>query len=110
MHNYKQHISLRITTIIIVACLLLPTGIKISHVLSDHDHEVCIGKNQSHFHEIDMDCEFYKFNLSNNFYLKVVDYSIDFKIKTQTVNVKNYVYLKDHQHPSTYLRGPPYLM
>jgi hypothetical protein len=110
VYNYKLHITLRITTIIIVACLLLPTGIKISHVFSHHEHEVCIGENQSHFHEIDMDCEFYKFNLNNNFYFKVVDYSIDFKIKTQTVNVKNYVYLKDHQYLSTYLRGPPYLM
>ena len=110
MYNYKQHIISRITTIIIVACLLLPTGVKIAHVFSNHDHKVCIGENQSHFHEIDMDCEFYKFNLSNNFYFKVDDYSIDFKIKTHTTNVTKYVYSKDHQHPSTYLRGPPCLM
>ena len=110
MYNYKQHITFRITTIIIVACLLLPIGVKVAHVFSHHEHEVCIGENQSHFHEIDMDCEFYKFNLNSNFYVYVNTFEINFEIKTQTVNVKNYLYSKDHQHPSTYLRGPPCLM
>ena len=110
MYNYKQHIISRITTIIIVACLLLPTGVKIAHVFSNHDHKVCIGENQSHFHEIDMDCEFYKFNLNSNLYVHINTFEINFEIKTQTVNVKNYLYSKDHQHPSTYLRGPPCLM
>ena len=94
----------------IVACLLLPTGIKLSHVLSDHEHEVCIGKDQTHIHEIDMDCEFYKFNLTNNFYFKVEDYHLDFTVKMQTINVKKYIYSKDHPQLTTYLRGPPYLM
>ena len=110
MYNYKQHIISRITTIIIVACLLLPIGVKSAHVFSHHEHEVCIDENQPHFHEIDMDCEFYKFNLNSNLYVHVHTFEINFEIKTQTVNVKNYLYSKDHQHPSTYLRGPPCLM
>ena len=110
MYNYKQHIAFRITTLFIVVCLVLPSVVKFSHIFAHHEHEVCLGENQSHLHEIDMDCEFYKFNLSNSFYFKTEDYKINFNVPSQILNTKYHTYLRSHQQLSTYLRGPPILM
>ena len=110
MNNYKQHIAFRIATIIIVLCLVLPSVVKFSHTFSDHEHEICLGENQSHFHEIDMDCEFYKFNLSNSFFVKIDDFKFNFIVPSQLLNTKYHTYLISHQQLHTYLRGPPSLM
>lgn len=110
MNSYKQHTVFRIATLLIVVCLILPSVVKFSHVFADHEHEICLGENQSHLHEFDMDCEFYKFNLSHIFYFETDDFKIDFNVPTQLLNTKYHTYLKSHQQLSTYLRGPPYLM
>lgn len=110
MNNYKQHITFRVATLFIVVCLVLPSVVKFTHIFAHHEHEVCLGENQSHLHELDMDCEFYKFNLSHNFYFEIDDFKIDFIIPSQTLNTKYHAYLKSHQQLPTYLRGPPYLM
>jgi hypothetical protein len=109
VNNYKHHIAYRITTLFVVACLVLPTVVKFSHVLSHHEHEVCLGENQSHFHEIDMDCEFFKFKLSNSYYFLIETFSINENFVSNKVQTKYHTYLKSHQQLSTYLRGPPCL-
>lgn len=111
MKNHKQHIAFRITTFLIVACLILPSVVKFSHIFAHHKHEVCLGENQSHLHELDLDCEFYKFNLSNSFYFNIEeDFNLSMNLPSQLLNTEYNSFLKSHQQLSTYLRGPPYLM
>lgn len=109
MNNYKHHIAYRLATLFVLVCLILPTVVKFSHVLSHHEHEVCLGENQSHFHEIDMDCEFFKFKLSNSYYFVLETYEFNENIVSNKLQTKYHTYLKSHQQLSTYLRGPPCL-
>lgn len=109
MNTYKHYITYRIATFFVVACLVLPTIVKFSHVFSHHEHEVCLGENQSHFHEIDMDCAFFKFKLSSSYYFVIETFSINEKVIFNKVKTKYHTYLKSHQQLSTYLRGPPSL-
>jgi len=111
VNNYKQHIAFRIATLLTVVCLVLPSVVKFSHLFTHHEHEVCIGKNQSHLHELDLDCEFYKFNLSNSFYVKSEEYfKLTINLPSLLLNTEYHSFLKSHQQLTTYLRGPPYLM
>lgn len=107
MHNYKQHIAYRLATLFVVACLVLPTAVKFSHVFSHHEHEVCLGENQSHFHEIDTDCEFFKFKLSNSYYFVIEAYALHNPHVSNKLQINYHTYLKSHQQLTTYLRGPP---
>ncbi len=88
---------------------MLPTLVKFSHIFAHHEHEICLGKNQSHLHEIDTDCEFYKFSLGNSFYIKTNDFKLNFIVPSQVLNTEYHTYLKSHQQLSIYLRGPPNL-
>ncbi len=109
MQDYKQHIIFKIITISVVACLLLPTALKICHAFTKHEHVICKGENKSHLHEIDTDCECFKFNLSASLHINIDNHKTDYKVERHLVNVKHYIYSKSHQHPSAYLRGPPCL-
>jgi len=108
--DFKQHIIFRIATLFVIACLLTPIVVKSAHIFSDHEHEVCVGKNQSHFHEIDMDCEFFKYKINHNLYFTFINYELKIDFKSQTTETEYYAYLKGHQQLTSFLRGPPSLL
>ncbi|WP_431134365.1 hypothetical protein [Psychroserpens mesophilus] len=107
MNTYKQHIAFRIATLAIVICLVLPTVVKFSHIFAHHKHEVCLGENQSHLHEIDVDCEFYKFNLNHQTTLTSFEFSPLEVAKNQQVITSRYFFLSTFQRLHFSLRGPP---
>ena len=109
--NLKTFIAsiFKVLAIVLTLAVLLPSAIKLSHAFNHHQHEVCENddKGNTHFHEIDLDCEFYKFKLNTNYF--------DFVNSDDTVILKDYskvesslyVYLRSHQQEISYLRGPP---
>jgi len=106
----EQHISKRLVTLLLAFVLFLPSVVKLSHALNhNHEHEICIEKNQTHFHNIDFDCEFYKFKLSSSLYLSIERFSIFEDVISNQLNVTYHTYIKSHQQLSFYLRGPPSL-
>lgn len=108
--NNRHTLGYRVAVLAITACLLLPLAVKFSHLFSHHDHEVCLGENQSHLHEIDMDCEFFKFKINHTFYYAFEEFAI-LAIELNIEPPKAYQkYLKSHQQLQSYLRGPPLLV
>ncbi|WP_033958177.1 hypothetical protein [Psychroserpens jangbogonensis] len=108
MNNYKQHIAFRIATVFIVLCLVLPSVVKFSHTFSDHEHEVCLGENQSHFHEIDSDCDFYKFKINHQTTFSVLKF-IPIQVNdNREVIASKYLFLSSFQKLHFSLRGPPF--
>lgn len=77
------------------------------HLFEKHQHEVCYGETDSHFHTLDIDCEFYKFKLNIPFTIpEKVDVIIAY---TEILNVstKDYSFLSTYQRLHFSLRGPP---
>lgn len=110
MHNIKQHIIFRLFAILIVALLFTPTAVKFAHTFEHHEHVVCIGDDSTHIHQVDLDCEFQKFNLNNHFltstnYEGLLESSFFHKLPPLT-----YKFLNNHQPLSFSLRGPPVLV
>ena len=85
MQNFKQQVIFKGATLILVLALLTPSVVKAMHVFNNHQHEICYGENQKHLHKSDLDCEFYKFKISNPYVFSAFAYSILFKKNNQRI-------------------------
>lgn len=110
MQKLKAHIGFKISLAILIAALLVPSFVKLAHAFETHKHEVCKTPQKSHYHELDLDCEFYKFKLSHTFNFEPETYS--FGVVHQIAHVENYYksFYKNSEHQNTSLRGPPQLI
>lgn len=112
MQTIKEHIAFRIITITIVIAIITPSIVKFSHIFTHHQHkhEICKGERTTHLHELDLDCEFYKFQLNKN-YASLLKYDNFFcKLPHYKAPILTYKFLNNHQPLSFSLRGPPSLV
>jgi len=107
MSKYKKSIIFKSLIVTLVITLLVPSFVKLAHAFENHEHEICITPQKEHFHEYDIDCEFYKFKTNPQVAISF-DYaeSIDIKTNTSPV-VSQYQFISDYQRLSFSLRGPP---
>jgi len=110
MISKTTHISTRCIIILIATLLLLPSAVKFTHALSHHEHEVCLEKGQTHFHKVDIDCDFYKFKLNKSFYFKIDVPQVQKSLNVNVLILPYYSFLKSHQQLTSQLRGPPFLV
>lgn len=110
MQDIKEHIIFKTLTIVLVISLITPTLVKFAHIFESHKHEVCLGKQQAHLHTLDLDCEFYKFKINNNFTFKTHTYNL---LHVGNNNIRfnsQYEFIADNQRLGFALRGPPQLV
>jgi hypothetical protein len=112
--NLKTVIStiFRLVAFVVTLAILLPSAVKLNHVFNHHKHEVCKNDDNSttHFHQSDLDCEFYKFKLTNTYYVNLYPSDNTAKIFNLNTEISYYLYLRTHQQDTSYLRGPPALV
>lgn len=110
MDKKQYHITFRIATLLLAFILILPSAVKLSHAIThDHDHEVCFEKNETHLHNVDFDCEFYKFKINQNLFFEFINYDFNSNFHLNTTEIAYYSYLKSHKNLTSFLRGPPIL-
>lgn len=98
--------------LLLILSVLLPSAVKLSHVFNHHKHEVCQNDgdiNNTHFHELDLDCEFYKFKLSQNHYFLDYNYEESPELSSTIQTISYYRSLYKLQLTTRFLRGPPTL-
>lgn len=103
----EQNILKRIVIVVLSLALLLPSIVKFTHTLSNHEHEVCLEKNQTHFHHLDLDCDFYKFKIQNEHLSQLVDNIVFSNEVNHKIISLNYLFLSDNERLHLSLRGPP---
>ena len=104
----QQHIIFKIAAIVLLLAVLLPSAVKFDHVFEDHKHEVCTDDHSTtHAHEIDLECEFYKFKLNTYYYTFLDSYSIVIEDNYSKINNTFYNFQYNYQQLSFSLRGPP---
>lgn len=106
----KYHNITKVASLILVLAILTPIMVKSYHGFENHKHDVCVEKYSTHFHAVDLDCEFYKFKLSNTYYQSIANYTATPLFKILKKNTSYYFFLTSHQQDSSYLRGPPRLV
>jgi len=110
VHNIKQHIIFRIFTLLVLASLFTPSVLKFAHIFEHHNHVVCNGDTDTHIHQVDLECEFFKFKLNNYFLSPLIK---DTWLQTpyfKQAYFLTYKFLNTHKPLSFSLRGPPVLV
>lgn len=107
----KLHSAFKIAAFSLALLLLVPTVVKFNHIFAHHKHDICLGETATHLHELNTDCDFYKFKLTNNTYTHTfLEFNL-FLEKEPTVNiVSQYHFLSKYQRLQIALRGPPALI
>ena len=110
MNQFKEHIVYKFSTAILILALLTPSAVKFFHIFEDHIHEVCKNNQKTHFHKVDLDCEFYKFKLNTQFVFS--HNKLQFTNKTENYQpiVLQQQFLSDYQNLHFSSRGPPQLI
>jgi len=110
LNRAKEHIVFKSVIIILIIALLVPSFVKFAHVFENHKHEVCKNPQNTHFHEVDLDCEFYLFKLNPQSPFVPEYFKIDGVLDDFKPIISQYYFVSDHQRLSFTLRGPPSLV
>ncbi|MDX1365813.1 MAG: hypothetical protein R3243_16530 [Arenibacter latericius] len=106
--NLRGHI-LSFFSILMVALFALPGALKAKHAILEHHNFVCKEKGKLHYHEMEVECEFYKYNISHFITPEYVELNNNSWIfKTEKVT-DYYQYLSKYQKLHFSERGPPTL-
>lgn len=107
MQKLKAHIGFKISIVVLVTVLLVPSFVKLAHAYENHKHEICKTPQKSHYHELDLDCEFYKFKKVNQYHLNNFKEFEFFVVDYKPATISFYKHLISHRQLSFSLRGPP---
>ena len=105
----QKHIITRFFALMLLVTILAPSVVKGFHALSNHEHQVCLENVDTHFHNIDLDCEFYKFHINQSLNLTVDSYEIYEPTEIHLSQESSHDFLSDFQKLHFSLRAPPSL-
>jgi len=103
----KEHIVSKILVVVLAIVLIIPFFVKLNHVFEDHKHEVCKTPFTNHFHEYEIDCDFYNFILNTNFFQSSASIIILEVDELHKPIPSQYYFISDYQQLHFSLRGPP---
>ena len=110
MENKTVHIVIKSIVTLLLVAIVLPAAIKFIHVFENHKHEVCSNPSDTHFHEIEIDCEFYKIKLNTEISFNSSPSKISICEVNYKINTSHYYFLGRFQRLPFSLRGPPQLI
>jgi hypothetical protein len=100
----------KLISLFMLVLILAPALVQLSHIVLEehHDTEVCLSKDEKHYHDYEIDCELCDFHLNN---FSVVSISKLPSIELAEINSpETFFYsFKSESVTSFNLRGPPSL-
>ena len=107
MLEIKEHFASKMLVVVLTIVLVTPMFVKLNHIFEDHKHEFCKTPYTNHFHELEIDCEFYDFRLNTefNYSYTLVDIPVFTEISQSIIS--QYHFVSDYQQLQFSLRGPP---
>ncbi|MFV0541571.1 MAG: hypothetical protein ACK5MZ_10120 [Aestuariibaculum sp.] len=109
MQHIKQHILFKLLSILLVFALLLPIAAKFAHIFANHEHDICKGEVHTHLHELNVECDIYKYKLTTNYTPTFFCYNLYAPLEYTGAIMSQYQFLSEFQRLQTSLRGPPVL-
>jgi len=73
----------------------------------EHEHSECKAVGELHIHEVELDCDFYDFNLSPQIHSSLVEVPKPLIIYIPDKIASQYTFLNKYQKLHFALRGPP---
>ena len=107
MNDIFKQVCTSILALFLVVAILSPAIVKLSHALYEHEEQLCHEIGSVHVHEVELDCDFQKFNLAPQYYPHFVKaIKVHAKI-TRKKDFNYYSFLSKYQKLHFTLRGPP---
>ncbi|MFY0604134.1 MAG: hypothetical protein JXQ93_09300 [Flavobacteriaceae bacterium] len=97
---------IKYSIILLSAVVFLPAAVQLLHIFNDHEHTVCVSKNDAHFHQKDLDCVLCHLQGETYWVSNEIDF-VALKNELLVFNNKPYNFLSNYQQLSFSLRGPP---
>lgn len=94
-------------SLLLIVAILAPSLFKLTHALLEHQEQLCQEVGSVHIHEIEIDCDFQKFNLSPQTYPSFEDVNVPVVNLGSVEILNNYFFLSKYQKLHFALRGPP---
>ncbi len=108
--SVREHIIFKTLVLVLVVSLLSPSAKKFAHLFVHHKHDICKGEKTTHLHELNTDCDFYKYKVQHHYTCHLFNYHIVAPKEQLPEIVSQYQFLSDYQRLQTDLRGPPALI
>ncbi|MDL5511805.1 hypothetical protein QSE00_08280 [Arenibacter sp. M-2] len=107
MKIHLRNITFSIIAVLLVGLITLPSILKLKHAIFEHHTFVCKEKGKLHIHEVELDCDYHKFNLTHLYTLTQQEFAT-FTIVPKTEKIINfYNFLSKYQKLHFSRRGPP---
>ncbi len=113
MRFIREHITFRILSLLLALSVSYPYVHKFDHLFTNHKDDICLGvdKNSSHLHEVNMNCDFYKFKVYiPHITPPVFNVKLFSPFEEQLEITSQYYFLNSYQQLHFSLRGPPALV
>ncbi|QLG47091.1 hypothetical protein [Costertonia aggregata] len=107
--DYFKKIIATFVALLLVASIVMPSVLKLTHALHEHAVSKCVDIDKLHIHESELDCDFQKFKLTTQFYFAFKSYDTFVAIVSTKINSTHYDFLSDNQKLHFALRAPPTL-
>ncbi|WP_412985213.1 hypothetical protein [Pontimicrobium sp. IMCC45349] len=105
-----KHIIIKVSLLVIVFTLLAPSFVKLAHAFENHEHFACETPNKLHIHDLEIDCEIYKFKLNTQTLSITNNFEIDIPETNYQKIISQYTCISKYQRLQCNLRGPPSLV
>lgn len=107
MNDFFKQVCISIMSLLLVAAILSPAFVKLSHALFEHEEQTCVDVGSVHIHKIEIDCDFQKHNISPQHYPDFVKVTKIVPKSVEKENFNYYFFLTKYQKLHFALRGPP---
>lgn len=87
--------------------ILFPSGVSFAHVFASHEHHVCLDHGDGHYHEQNVDCEFFQFRQNQNFLSETPTFNLLVLQEVTDDYFFHYSFIPEQDLPSFLVRGPP---
>ncbi len=103
---------IKTTALVLALAVVFPSVVKLSHSFNHDKHTTCDAdlNHNTHFHQSDLDCDFYKFKLSKIQFFIVEAFETKLEIPQPKVEAHYYISYHNNQQLIQFLRGPPQLV
>ncbi|GGD92952.1 hypothetical protein [Planktosalinus lacus] len=103
----KQGLNFKVTALLLTIALLLPFTTEALHLIAHNNHIHCTETGTTHFHQQELECDLFDFQLSTVFHLFIFESE-----EQQSLNFKSiFPSIEDYYFNSFFitphLRGPP---
>jgi hypothetical protein len=102
-----RNIAFYFLAALLIGLITLPAILKLKHAIFEHHTFVCKEKGKLHIHEVELDCDYHKFNLTH-YYTHLQQEFATFSTIVKSKKIINfYNFLSKYQKLHFSRRGPP---